>query len=822
MSQVFTQMFTMLKWLFTTTKLLIFLYLSFVIGGIALFFMGGTDDCHLKSTAQLVENHITIVQAQNEAWTSSGISVDKDENIQIKARGEVKLCKGTTRAGVAGNVPIEYESTQHKWIPTGVFVRQGAPLTLEVLGQYSQFPDANCENDLNPSYAYYKDPNINDSNANDRVFSLVGIDNLAPEDRPVRIANTGRWIDKKSTELACFSTLGKGLFVHIGEPNGGLEASQFDNPKYEGRDDRFFELFDYIKSTDSNAPKFNSNNGTTSLYNAPASGQVYLRYGESTTPVGQENSQWQWQTEASASDNRQNYSVKIISNCSAENGGAMIAYIGNQAPSAASNTGSFINLDAAYKFTSATDKVFIGKAPSKGTIFYKIVDITETNNTQATGDGYYYNNSGEYQVGLNYGTKDTDFTFLNKLIEPVKILLHGYTDDNDKFHPGIPETFFKAITLNGKFLVAIQACLVLMIVLYGFNFVAAGKGGSLEELITLVVRMGIIFALISEESWEFFYDYLFRGLMGAIDEISAMFIAAVNPNALGNTSGGLVGVQGEIYDLGDKISVGKNDNITNLFSFLSVIINFLTEGSNWLRLLSFFTHSITSILIVFAVAMSIVYFFLTVFRVLLTYLTSMIFLGLLIGMGPIFLGFILFDYTRKFAHKWLRAILFYALNPVMLLALMSIFSVMYYSLLHQMFNFDICYECIIDFGIPIFGGKFCILANFTPWVVSGDVLARSYVDAVAAISLLIIASAMNKLPDLSYKFAIRISGADSISDSGSGGGSMGGQMGETAKNSASDIKSAATSSSRTKKSIANRKELLAKKEAQKSKKKKET
>ena len=145
----------------------------------------------------------------------------------------------------------------------------------------------------------------------------------------------------------------------------------------------------------------------------------------------------------------------------------------------------------------------------------------------------------------------------------------------------------------------------------------------------------------------------------------------------------------------------------------------------------------------------------------------MIFLGMLIGMGPIFLGFILFEYTRKFAHKWLRAILFYALNPIMLLALMSIFSVLYFSFLHGLFNFGICLECIQGIPIPIFGGEFCILANYTPWVVSGDVMARSYTDAVSAISLLIIASAMNKLPDLSYKFAIRLSGADSLSDTSS-------------------------------------------------------
>lgn len=761
-------------------KALVHIFLFLLLWGLIYnLLLRDIDICHLPLTLDYKHISNVNVPATSRAWTKAGVLLEKNEQININVNGKVRLCE-STRQDIDNIIP----ATTAQWQPTGIYAVEGQPLSFKVKGKYSQFADNKCPLDNNPNYTFYK--STPETSAQDAQNSALPQGRTLNTVKGERVANTGRWLDNNSLDSPCFSTRGKGVFVHIGEPSGGLDSTEFGNPGFEGVGDRFFELFSpnedysfletgqYIASGGIIKPDFNSNNGTLKFKFAPASGQIYIRYAEIDPAVTEVtvNTDWQWPTDASAADNRGGYDVKVISNCESKNGRNLIAYISEngKAPSEDSLQTNF-DIASALELLPESVSRFSGQAPLGGQLFFKIVDIPQTNANDATGDGIYGNNGGEYYVTTRYKVVSKDMDFFDIFIDPVRILLHGQTVDGE-FKPGLPEQFFTAISGNGTLIVAIQAAMTLAIALYAFMYVTAGKGGSLQELITFAIRLGIIIALISEDSWAFFYKYLFQGLMGAIDDISYIFISVVKPATVAYVENDY-GATGELVsETVAPLTSDRSDFDKSVFGFLSLIIDFIAYGSNWGRLLGFLTHSFAGIIIALMLAFSIALFLLTVYRTLLTYLAAMIFLGLLIGMGPIFIIFILFSYTRKFSHLWLRTIAFYALQPIMLLSLVSFFSVLYFNFIYGLFNFTVCIECIWSVPIPTFGGEICLLANYAPWVASGDILARTVTDLVKCISLFTIATAMYRMPDFVYKISFRLTAAPAIPDAG-GKNSMG-------------------------------------------------
>ncbi len=760
-----------IKLVFLAMKTGLFLLFVFFLAGLAFTFMGTSDQtCYFPYT-HAEERAVVTVNANNDNWTETNVSVSEREILDITFSGDVKLCTGTRRIGVRGDTFIKRPSNDFKWQPTGAYARQGAPIQFSIKETYSQFPDNTCVNDLNPTYSPYID--VNGERTTDTANGT-------------RTLDSGRWNDNTTTTRPCFSKNGQGLFIHIGEPDGGLETDTFDNPLFEGKGDRFFELYEYRE--EAQGPYLTNINGIITLENAPADGQIYIRYGEidpATTDTT--NAQWQWPSAASASDNRDGYDIKIESTCPAKNGEYLIGFIGETAPTGTGDNSGFLDLSAVSGHSYAGQ--FVGESPSAGKLFLKIIDVASGVNNSATGDGVYLNNEGNYSVTIKV-ERNPNIRFFDNLIEPVRILLYGteisQTTSNGQGNtsttvikaPGVPEALFRAISANGNLNLALQACMILAITLYGFMYISTGAGGTLREILTLSFKLGIIIALLDPNSWDFFYTYLLQGLIGAIDDLSAIMIGAINQNlrvyqtgelietvlpnnGTGNIVGGIVGMHANI---------DQSFNATNnVFGFLGKIIDFIIQGPTWLRILSLITHSLLGVFLIYVIVVSIILFFSTVFRALLTYLASMLLLSILIGLGPIFIGFILFNRTKKFFDSWLRTILYYILQPVFLLSLVGIFAIIFYSYLHSTLNYGTCFECLYSWPAlsPYIPGMpaWCLIANFRPWVLDGDMLARTTNDGITAITLFIIAWAMNKLPDLAHAFAVRFSNAGGLSDS---------------------------------------------------------
>ncbi|MGI4776380.1 MAG: type IV secretion system protein, partial [Janthinobacterium lividum] len=191
------------------------------------------------------------------------------------------------------------------------------------------------------------------------------------------------------------------------------------------------------------------------------------------------------------------------------------------------------------------------------------------------------------------------------------------------------------------------------------------------ELIARVIKIGIISALLSSKySWDFFNDYLFAYFIGGVSQILQMI------NQAGQASSGSSSIIALMI---------APQTIAKLFSLLFV---------DWLG----FVY-----IILFLVALY--FLFMMIFEATIIYLTALIAIGIIITMAPIFLCFMLFQITRSLFENWLRQLISYAIQPIILFTGIAFISIIVEGEIYASLGFKVCKHDFPNLGptVELFG-----------------------------------------------------------------------------------------------------------------------
>jgi type IV secretion system protein VirB6 len=318
---------------------------------------------------------------------------------------------------------------------------------------------------------------------------------------------------------------------------------------------------------------------------------------------------------------------------------------------------------------------------------------------------------------------------------------------------GLSQTFFKNMTCYGtdqnnctNYFNYLRGMLILYIMTTGLMFLLGMTELNQRELVIITVKVAIISGLMNEKTYNYIDSYFIPLITQAADTI------------IGNLSS---------MSLFVKTTTVNNVTIVNPFSFVDELITriFLdpTFSGQFVALLSFGSHGIIYFIIV-AITMGIA--FISIFRAVTVYIMSYVAQCLLIMLAPIFLSFMLFDYTRTLFEKWLRYFIRYSLEPIILIIGLVIFVQLFTIYLDYLLNYSVCWKCAIAFTIPFSAipglenlamskvPLFCI-NWFVPWGhdaaaatvlnATGDITSVNFTNVIA---LLIIAYGMKGYIDL--------------------------------------------------------------------------
>ena len=266
-------------------------------------------------------------------------------------------------------------------------------------------------------------------------------------------------------------------------------------------------------------------------------------------------------------------------------------------------------------------------------------------------DNFYDDNSGQYRVSIKSGITDTNPDPITYVTNLIKNFLFGVNGDY-----GLIRNIYMGIVNNPGYRMAVSALLSLYIIWTALSYLVGNVQITHTELIVRVMKIAVVSALLSSQySWTFFNDYLFVWFIGGVEQILQMITEA------GATGPGSPGILGMML---------APQTLSKLFSLLFV---------DWMGF-------IYIILFFFALYFLIIIFF----DAAVIYLTALIAIGMIITMGPIFICFLLFGITRSLFENWLRQLISYAIQPIILFTGLVFISMILRQEIYGSLGFRIC------------------------------------------------------------------------------------------------------------------------------------
>lgn len=236
--------------------------------------------------------------------------------------------------------------------------------------------------------------------------------------------------------------------------------------------------------------------------------------------------------------------------------------------------------------------------------------------------------SGTVNVKLANYTGSTWFSSVvyGELVEPLKSTYNSLTQD-----------MYQRLVTNNYLGNIARTSLTLYIIIYGLMFLAGAVQITISDIVARVVKIGIVIAMFSPTSWNFFNNNLF-----------------------------VIFTQGSEYLLTNVI--GATSNTGNIFGFIDPIFDRYTNGNIW-ALLFIQLFQLHNGLAFFALLTiySLLTYLRSVLEIIVNYCLAFLGVAVMISLAPFFIILILFERTRSMFEAWLSTLFSYMIQPTVLL-----------------------------------------------------------------------------------------------------------------------------------------------------------
>ncbi|MGX6959861.1 MAG: type IV secretion system protein [Rickettsia endosymbiont of Pentastiridius leporinus] len=363
----------------------------------------------------------------------------------------------------------------------------------------------------------------------------------------------------------------------------------------------------------------------------------------------------------------------------------------------------------------------------------------------------YKDSQGSYKVHFSTLQQVGSFTIkvLNPLLELFKSKVQGAAES----------IFQNIVCYKGNsssctnFFNYIKALLVLYVMVYGAMFLLGFAKINQKELVIRIAKIGIVSGLMNGSTFEFFNNYLFNAITNFSDII------------ISNMSG---------YSL-----FTSTNKISNPFMFLDAVMSKIFFSKTFIaQLLALLALGLSGIIYFIITFIAIMIVIITAFRAIAVYIMAFMATCILIGIAPLFISFLLFDFTRYLFDNWVRFTIRYMIEPVIMMAGIIVLTQLFTIYLDFVLGYSVCWKCAMPIKIPFIGTIlpiallnvpiFCI-NWFAPWGM--DYMSGMMgVNMQNIIALVIIAYGMYGYVEFSGRMTAKLTSAAGPSATEMGGG----------------------------------------------------
>ncbi|AIL65802.1 Type IV secretion system protein virB6 [Rickettsiales bacterium Ac37b] len=609
-----------------------------------------------------------IVQDNNETnsgqWLNSGLWMESGQTLNVKTSGNVYIC-GTH--GVSENNGLGKDfainSRSYQWTDTGINIQKGDLFAI-VVGEprkqvNDQFVDIcnSCTNTNCPP------------SCNRWATWNGGSSGKAPDAWKPQTINSNKICSSggcTSGGQAEWNIRGIGLYGVIGARSNPTDSSgtfPLQSSSYNS-EDQLITSFEFVAGTK------NSCDSNSDLISTQGEGNLQFRI---------------WDCDDANNcygDNMGGYTVYVTHyGCPGINGCPNVKYApsgGLQMLVTTKDPNKECILDSQHT-TKGDCGQFLSNANGgnpvnkTGNVWVRVQDTT------------YSDNIGSYKVELSYETVmdgtgcDISSGYFSAIVCYIMNIVKSTLFDSNT--GAIPVIFNKMTCSNTTdkstcydYLTSIRALLTLFVMIYAISFMFGLVQISQLDLVLRVMKMGLVLALTSPNSWQFFYSNFFDIFIDG----SAQLVNMMN---------------------------GNDGSVANPFTFADhVLAVMLFSKTAVFRLIALLFSSKFGIIYLVMILYGVFIYIGAMFKAVIVYMMAYVATGLLISLAPIFIPCILFSMTRHVFDNWLKYLGKYALEPVILLTGLGILTQILLTTI-GMFGFAACWKCVIPFnlGVPIPG-----------------------------------------------------------------------------------------------------------------------
>ena len=342
---------------------------------------------------------------------------------------------------------------------------------------------------------------------------------------------------------------------------------------------------------------------------------------------------------------------------------------------------------------------------------------------------------------------------------------------------GQAERVYKLLISDYRYKSILTLSLVLMFTFYGLGYLMGVSELSHAELVNRIIKIGLIYLFIGETGWDWFNDIVVNFFKGGSDYLAFLMASSFDDsaeiqNAINNS---------DFYD--KSVLFSSVDRVFGMF-FSDAVLKKISA----LLFASIFGWAYLLIII-----FSFVLYVSAVANAVLLYLTAQVFTSILFTLGPIFFIFTLFGPTKEMFDNWLKSLIGFSLQQILLLITLAFFNMLMYEVIKMSLGYKICWDEVWTINIitRISLLSFWTIASLPPRTNAqsgpGEFGNPDGIPSLFSILFIwVIASLMNKFIGFMVGLASDISGGISASKMASGVVAAGNQLKGMAKSKAGE------------------------------------
>lgn len=255
---------------------------------------------------------------------------------------------------------------------------------------------------------------------------------------------------------------------------------------------------------------------------------------------------------------------------------------------------------------------------------------------------------------------------------------------------GFVKNIYLSFVNNPLYQFIAKLALALAITLYGFGYFFGISGFTQGEIIGRIIRYCFIYFMISANGWNFFNKFIVKFFKDGIDSVLFLIASAFDTEMASSLS---IAVATKNYSDKSVLFTSCFNNIELLFS-MPVFSKILGLAfSSWFGLIY-----------LYLVLSTVVSYLVGVFSSMVLYLTSQLYISLVLCFFPLVLLFMFFERTKKTLDNWINLLVGFVGQQIFLVMTLSFFNILVYNFIKSTFSYTVCWRAIFNMniaGIPL-------------------------------------------------------------------------------------------------------------------------